>query len=164
MVAQAIRRPRQGVKTTLQSTSLLRTLQLEGWSCWPAGERVYVMHMPKAIKAVAHWLAAGNNFDRLSCDERRVAWSSALLTHVLLMPATYAIVQLAPALRPTFGAYLMVHFLVALLFAKVAEGTSAIWELVLRKKPRFESNGWLFAFSVLLLPLLVTSFSFWLLS
>ena len=122
------------------------------------------MHMPKAITAVAHWLAAGNNFDCLSPDERRAAWTSALLTHVLLLPVTYAIVELAPALRPTIGTYLFTHFLVALLFAKVAEGTSGLWELVLRKKPRFESNGWLFAFGVTLLPLLVASFLFWLFS
>ncbi len=56
------------------------------------------------------------------------------------------------------------HFLIALLFAKVAEGTSGLWELVLREKPRFESNGWLFAFGVTLLPLLVASFLFWLFS
>lgn len=122
------------------------------------------MHMPKAITAVAHWLAAGNNFDRLSPDERRAAWSSALLTHVLLLPVTYAFVELSPALRATFDTSLFTHLLIALLFAKVAEGTSGLWELVLREKPLFESNGWLFAFGVTLLPLLVTSFAFWLFS
>jgi hypothetical protein len=123
-----------------------------------------VMHMPKAITAVAFWFAAGNNFDRLSPDEQRAAWLSALLTHVLLFHITCAVVALAPALRPNFGTYLFTHFLIALLFAKVADVTSGLWELVLRAKPRFESNGWLFAFGITLLPLLVTSFSFWLFS
>jgi hypothetical protein len=119
------------------------------------------MHVPKAVRAVAHWLAAGNNFDRLSSDERRAAWSGAVRTHVLLLPLTYAFVELSPALRPTFGTYVFAHFLIALLLAKVAEGTSGLWELVLREKPRFERNGWSFAFGVTLLPLLVASFLFW---
>jgi hypothetical protein len=120
--------------------------------------------MPKPITAVAHRLASGNDFDRLAPPERRVAWSSALATHVLLLPATYGLVAISPALRPTFGTYLFTHFLIALLLAKIAEATSGVWELVLHEKPRFVNNGWSFAFAVTLLPLLAASFLFWLFS
>jgi hypothetical protein len=122
------------------------------------------MSMQKAIFAVAHWLAVGHNFDRLTPNERRAAWSCVLLTHILLMPVAYTIVELSPALRPTVGTYLLVHFLVALLLAKAAESMSGLWELACSEKPRFESNGWLFAFEVTLLPLLVTTFLIWLVS
>lgn len=122
------------------------------------------MHLPRPITAVAHWLSAGNNFDRLSPDEQRAAWSSAFWTHVLLLPVTYAFVELAPALKPTFDTYVFAHFMIALLLAKLAEGTSGAWELLLHEKPRYERNGWLFAFGVTLLPLLVTSFLMWLYS
>ena len=71
-------------------------------------------------------------------------------------------VEYAPALRPTAGTYLFMHFLIVLLFVKVAVLASDLWVLVRDGEPRFKSNGWLFAFSVTLLPLLLASSPVWL--
>jgi hypothetical protein len=117
--------------------------------------------MPKAIAAVAQWLATGNGFDRLSSDDRRAAWSRVLLTHIALLPVTYVAVYLAQALRPTVRNYLITHFIIALLLAKLAEGAAGIYELIVHEKPRFETNGWFFAFSITLVPLLAVSLLVW---
>ena len=99
------------------------------------------MHLLKPISAVAHWTAAGNNFDRLSPDERRLAWLLALVTHFVFLPVTYLVVELAPALGATFADYVVMHFLITLLFARVAGIASGVWELAHNVQLIFERNG-----------------------
>jgi hypothetical protein len=84
------------------------------------------MHMPRPIIAIARWLAVENGFAGLSPMERRAAWFAALLTHLLLLPFSYGFVALSPKLRPGVYSYVLTQFMLALLFAKVAEVSSGL--------------------------------------
>ena len=120
------------------------------------------MHMLKPVIAFACRLPGADDFERLSLGERRAAWSFAVLTHLLLLPVTYALVKYAPALRPTLGTHLFMHFLMVLLSVKVAVLTSYLWVFVQDEEPPFKRNGWFFAFGATLWPLLLASCLVWL--
>lgn len=93
--------------------------------------------------------------------DRRSAWSWAILAHVPLWGVTWTLVELSPALGPTLGAYVFMHFCVALLFARLADVVAAMWELALGEPPRFVASGWMSAFNVTLVPLFVAAFAAW---
>ena len=97
----------------------------------------------------------------VASTERRSAWSWAILTHAPLWGVTWALVELSPALGPTFGAYVLMHFCVALLFARLADVVAAMWELAFREPPWFVTSGWMFAFNVTLIPLFLAAFAAW---
>jgi hypothetical protein len=93
--------------------------------------------------------------------DRRSAWSWAILTHVPLWGVTWTLVELSTALGPTFYAYAMVHFCVALLLARLAGIFATMWELAFGEPPAFVTGGWMSAFDITVIPLFIAAFAAW---
>lgn len=107
-----------------------------------------------AVVAVAKCLAREHGFSKLSPEAQRWAWRAAVWTHAPVFAATWWTIHLAPALHFTLRDVVLLHFLFALVVAKLGEVASIGAEIGRLPPPRCVTSGWLFAFWVTVLALL----------